>query len=273
MISGLLLSCAPVAGARAEPGASAWVKGAYSSARLIGGVPASDEMRRAGIHIRLAPGFKTYWRTPGNSGVPPHISFEGSLNLAGVDVQFPFPSTFDDGVGTSFGYHDEVVFPVRVFAQDKSRPVELVMALDYAVCERFCVPVQASARLVLPGRGAAATTFEPLLLAHEANVPRMQNLAATASLTVTRLEQTGPLSFTAFALTPGPATLFAEAPAGWYVETTPLDDQHGGARFRIDIVEKPKSTHVSEGTLLLTLVSGTTAIETEVRLDAVVPKP
>jgi DsbC/DsbD-like thiol-disulfide interchange protein len=273
IISGLLLSNALCASVRAEPGASAWVKGAYSSVRLISGIPASDETLRAGIHVRLAPGFKTYWRTPGNSGVPPHVSFAGSVNLASVDMKFPFPSAFDDGVGASFGYHDEVVFPLRVLAQDRSKPVELMVALDYAVCERLCVPAQATAHLTLPAKGTAVALSEPLLQAHEARVPHKQKLGAPGSLTITRLEQTGPHSFTASAVAPGLAALFAEGPPGWYVETAPQGDQTGGARFEINIAEKPKSAQVSEATLLLTLVSGTTAIETEVRLDAVLRNP
>ncbi len=67
---------------------------------------------RAGIEIKLQPGWKTYWRYPGDSGVPPQFDFAGSENLASAEVLYPAPHSFKDEAGTSIGYKETVVFPV-----------------------------------------------------------------------------------------------------------------------------------------------------------------
>ena len=123
---------------------------------------------RAGIEIKLQPGWKTYWRYPGDSGVPPRFDFAGSENVAARRVLWPAPHPFTDEAGTSIGYKDNVIFPVRVTPRDPAKPVTLQAKLDYAVCEKLCVPAEGKAQLVLE-RNAAANDA---LTAAEARVPK-----------------------------------------------------------------------------------------------------
>ena len=94
------------------------------------------------LSCKLAPGWKTYWRYPGDSGVPPHFEFEQSENVKSVAVLWPAPLRFSDAEGTTIGYKDNVVFPLRIEAKDPSKPVTLRLKFDYAVCERLCIPVR-----------------------------------------------------------------------------------------------------------------------------------
>src|SRR6266542_1702588 len=80
---------------------------------------------RAGIEIRLDPGWKTYWRYPGDSGVPPRFGFTRSENVASVSVLWPAPQSFSDGSGRSIGYKDDVIFPLRIVPRDPAKPVVL----------------------------------------------------------------------------------------------------------------------------------------------------
>ena len=101
-----------------------------------------------GIAIQLQPGWKTYWRTPGDSGVPPRFDFSKSENVEAVTVMWPAPMKFDDGAGgTSLGYKQQVVLPLRIVAKSADKPVTLRAAINYAVCEKLCIPVDASAEL------------------------------------------------------------------------------------------------------------------------------
>ena len=109
---------------------------------------------RAGIEIKMQPGWHTYWRYPGDSGVPPRFDFSGADNVAAVKVLYPAPHAFTDGAGTTIGYKDSVIFPLRVFARQKDRPVKLHVKIDYAVCAKLCVPVEANAELTLAAAGA-----------------------------------------------------------------------------------------------------------------------
>jgi DsbC/DsbD-like thiol-disulfide interchange protein len=105
--------------------------------------------------MRLNPGFKTYWRHPGDSGVPPSFRFEGSRNLKSARVHFPAPRRFADGAGGfSIGYDGpEILLPLAITPVDPAKPVELVMEADYAVCEKMCVPASGKASLLLSADG------------------------------------------------------------------------------------------------------------------------
>ena len=97
-------------------------------------------VHRAGIEIRLAPGWKTYWRYPGDSGIPPRFDFSGSQNVDRVTLQWPAPQRLTDESGISIGYKHDVVFPLDVMPQDATKPVMLALKIDYAMCEKLCVP-------------------------------------------------------------------------------------------------------------------------------------
>ena len=158
-------------------GASPWADDLRSSLRLIAGQNAeSADTLRAGIEIKLQPGWHTYWRYPGDSGVPPRFVFAASDNVATVKVLYPAPHAFSDEAGVIIGYKDQVVFPLHVVPRDRSKPVTLRLKADYAVCDKLCVPVEAKAELTLSG--AADTETDTLLKAAEANVPKEVPAAA-----------------------------------------------------------------------------------------------
>ena len=149
------LAATPVAPARAAD-ASAWVEDSHSALRLIAGAnKASATSLRAGIEIKMPPGWHTYWRYPGDSGVPPRFDFSGSDNLAAAKVLYPAPHLYSDEGGNTIGYKDAVIFPLQVTPKQPGKPVKLHVKLDYAVCDKLCVPAQGSAELTLsPGASA-----------------------------------------------------------------------------------------------------------------------
>ena len=82
--------------------ASPWDGDQRAAVRLIGA--AQRGTVHAGVEIRLASGWKTYWRYPGDSGVPPRFDFSASRNVASVTVRYPAPQRLSDESGTSIGY-------------------------------------------------------------------------------------------------------------------------------------------------------------------------
>ncbi|MGI8525278.1 MAG: protein-disulfide reductase DsbD domain-containing protein, partial [Pseudolabrys sp.] len=138
-----------------------------SSMRLIAGAPPHSELR-AGIEIKLQTGWKTYWRSPGDSGVPPRFDFTGSDNLASARVQYPAPHALTDETGTSIGYKGGVIFPVRIIPRDPSKPVMLKVTAEYAVCEKLCVPAEGRAELSLANSTGAQ---DAALAGAQAQVP------------------------------------------------------------------------------------------------------
>src|SRR5580704_17218854 len=132
--------------ARAQD-ASPWQRDGHSAVRLLAG-SRSGSLLLGGIGFQLQPGWKTYWRTPGDSGVPPRCDFSKSDNVEAVTVLWPAPTKFDDGAGgNSLGYHDQVVLPLRIVPKVNDKPVTLRANINYAVCEKICIPVEASTEL------------------------------------------------------------------------------------------------------------------------------
>jgi DsbC/DsbD-like thiol-disulfide interchange protein len=254
--------------------ASAWDGGPRAAMRLIaGGRPSAAPAGtlRAGIEIKLGPGWKTYWRYPGDSGVPPRFRFDRSDNVATAAVLFPAPHGFTDEGGASIGYKDKVILPVRVVPREKGKPVVLRLDLDYAVCEKLCVPVDAKAELALPGDGDE----EAALAASEARVPRAVGLGEgdTLSIGAIHREDGGarPRMVVDVAAPAGAdLELFAEGPTpDWSLPIpAPVTGAPPGLRrfvFEIDGLPPGASAHGAQ--LRLTAVTTEAAIEVTTRLD------
>src|SRR5262245_11146520 len=126
------LAWLPVSVASAGEGQGDWVTLDQARLRLIdGGVEGGR--RLAGVQIDLSPGWKTYWRVPGEAGVPPVFDWSASANLKEARVLFPAPARLHDEGGEAVGYENEVIFPVEVAASDPAEPVLLKLALHFAV--------------------------------------------------------------------------------------------------------------------------------------------
>ena len=163
-------ACSLIAGTALADDASPWSNDLRSAARLIAGsAPREGAPLRAGIEIKMQPGFKTYWRYPGDAGVPPRFDFTGSDNVRTAKILWPAPHAFDDESGTSIGYKDTVTFPVQITPREPGRPVTLRLKIDYAVCEKLCIPAEGRAELGLP-RGASE--FDGAIAAAEAKIPK-----------------------------------------------------------------------------------------------------
>src|SRR3982751_5880885 len=126
---------------------SPWQRDGHSAVRLLAG-----SRGRAGLPggsaFQSQPGWKTYWRMPGDSGVPPLFDFSKSDNVEAVTVMWPAPQKFDDGAGGhSIGYHDQIVLPLKIVAKSADKPTILRADISYAVCEKICIPVEAKAEL------------------------------------------------------------------------------------------------------------------------------
>jgi DsbC/DsbD-like thiol-disulfide interchange protein len=256
-----ILSLAAAVAQPVKPSAS--TQGFHSRARLIGGGE-QGEHRLAAVEITLDPGFKTYWRTPGDSGLPPRFDWSGSENLANTEIRWPAPKWHVDAAGVAYVYGKQAVIPILVKPKDPAKPIKLVLTLEYGVCNDICIPAHADLTLDLSSAGSERKAIETAL----AKVPLPQALGAQADLSIlsiTPLAQDKP----AFAVTirapsgTKPA-LFPEGPENWFLSASHPAD---GDRFIITVEEKPKEAS-RPVPLRLTLVAGDKAIETEVSLDA-----
>ncbi|MBB4040138.1 DsbC/DsbD-like thiol-disulfide interchange protein [Microvirga flocculans] len=243
---------------------SATTQGFHSRTRLISGGAQGDHWL-AGIEISLDEGFKTYWRTPGDSGLPPRFDWTGSENVESADIKWPAPARHEDAAGITYAYGKKVVLPVVVKAKDATRPVRLVLSAEYGICKDICIPAQANLSLDLSGAGADRGAIETAL----AKVPVPQPLGAPAELSVLSVAPASStpdkpaLSVTVRAPSGTVPALFAEGPENWYLSTSKPD---GDNRVTVTIEDKPRDAS-GPVPLRLTLVAGDKAVETEIGID------
>ena len=152
------------------------------------------------LDLQLQPGWKTYWRAPGDAGIPPSFDWAGSENLAGVALHWPSPQVFDLNGLRSIGYHDQLVLPMEVTATDPTRPVTVRLSVQIGICKDICLPATVTVSGEVFGKGAsdpaikASLALRPLT-AEEAGLhqitcrvaPIRDGLRLTADLGLPRL--------------------------------------------------------------------------------------
>ncbi len=260
--------------AGAAEDASRWDGDARNAVRLVAGSPpqAGAAPLRAGVEIRLKPGWHTYWRYPGDAGVPPRFDFARSQNVKAVDVLWPAPERIPEEGLTAIGYTGDVILPLAIVPQDPAKPVTLRLKLDYAVCEKLCVPAEGEAELQLTGK---ASSQDAALAAAEARVPKRMALGEGSPLaikSVRRADGAGRPRVIVDVAAPAEAAvaLFAEGPApDWALPApTPIAGAPAGTqRFAFDLDGAPPGAKYEGAAVTLTARAGNAAIEVVTRLD------
>ena len=141
----LLLGAAIGCGAALPAAASSsdWYNSEGGKVRLVTSGKADEAGRIHGVlDIALKPGWKTYWRDPGDAGVPPQIDVSASTNITDAAFSFPPPQRHDDGYGKWAGYNHPVSLPVT-FTLSSPRDAAVIDAdIFLGICETICIPVQ-----------------------------------------------------------------------------------------------------------------------------------
>jgi DsbC/DsbD-like thiol-disulfide interchange protein len=257
-----------------DASASAWDRQSHAEARLIAGstIKSADlAWVRAGVEIRLDPGWKTYWRDPGDSGVPPTFDFSGSRDVKSVTVQWPAPERFADGAGgNSIGYIGDLVLPLQVMPKDAVNEPLLHLKLSYAICGNLCVPAEANLQLALSGNGSREKALEK----DELRVPRRVALGEGGDLAIRSVHRDldgthERVTVEIAAPKNAPVDLFVEGPTPDWALPQPQQSGPVGAtrRFTFDLDGLPPGARAKGATLTFTAVSGDDAIEVPVHLD------
>ena len=267
----VLIAASP---ATAADDASRWDGDVRSAIRLVGGsLPAGQTTpMRAGLEIQLKPGWHTYWRYPGDAGVPPRFDFAGSQNVKAVEILWPAPQRIPEEGMVAIGYTGDVMLPIAIVPQDVSKPVLLHLKLDYAVCEKLCVPAEGKAELLLTG---GPSSQDAALAAAAARIPRKVALGQGTALAIksVRREKGGgrPRIIVDVAAPPGTTpVLFAEGPAPDWALPVParIDGAPAGLqRFTFDLDGAPPGAKYEGAAITLTAIAADAAIEVATHLD------
>jgi DsbC/DsbD-like thiol-disulfide interchange protein len=264
------LCCAPLIGlaapaCAADAFSSDWADGLKSSARLILG-DGTDGRFHAGVEIKLAPGAITYWRNPGDAGLPPVFKFDGSDNLGEVRTLFPAPQRLNEGDGEAYGYDHSVILPLEIKAADPAKPSTVVLKLDYAVCEKICVPARADLKLRLSETNGPSP-YAAELAAARAATPQPVHWASLAGRATLAGSGDKAWRFCLKSDRPDDRDLFVEAPAPWWFAVAREKEASADQScFRITLQQKPDDQTLPVGVVFT--VTGDGAFETKTALGA-----
>lgn len=265
LIAASLLAAAP---ARAAVGD--WVEGDRTRVRLVAAGADPAGRLDAAIEIELAPGWKTYWRSPGDAGIAPRIDFSASVNINAPVVSFPVPERLDDGYGVTNVFEDRLILPITAAITDPAAAVDLRLTLDIGVCDEICIPVRLEAELAIPP-GAPDTAAAEVIAAGRDLVPGPPEPGSFAVESIRRDGGTDrkPV-FDVAAIIPDPenATIFVEGPADWSAGVPELASTGGdGATYRVTFSRLGAETPIEGSSFRVTIVSTGRAIEQTIGLD------
>ena len=253
----------------AQAAAGPWLDQEQARLRLIAGDVAGETIH-VGLQFEIQPGWKIYWRSPGDAGYPPSIDWAGSDNLAGAEMLWPVAHRFSLFGLETFGYSDEVVLPIDVRVERPGEAVRIQANVDYLICEAICIPRQAMLSLDLPPSTAAASSPEGALIdQYRALVP---GDGTAVGLTLIEAVLVGDMNKPTLRVTALSATPFetpdvlVEAPPGFSFGKPEVALRDGGTTAVVDLpVVGAPAQAVLEGKLLtLTVTDGQRGMEREI---------
>lgn len=114
----------------------------YASVYLHSGRAMADGRRKAALRVELQPGWKTYWRNPGDAGIPPHFDWEGSTNLKAATIAWPTPLVFDTYGSRTIGYEERMILPILLTPENPGEAIQVRLNFTYGLCREICIPAQ-----------------------------------------------------------------------------------------------------------------------------------
>lgn len=254
--------------------ASRWDGDQRSAVRLIAGIAfgeRGERVLRGGIEVKLAPGWKMYWRYPGDAGVPPRFDFTGSKNVSAITVLWPAPQRFSEEGTKLIVYKGNVVLPLRIVPENQDEPVMVRLKLDYGICEKLCILVEAKSELPVSGD---ATSYELALAAAEAQVPRQVAIGEGGALSIPSVRREvgstrSRIVVDVAAPDASSVDLFVEGPtADWALPLPELISTEAGLRrFAFDLGGVPSGVNSKGSVLKFTAVAREEAIEVSTPID------
>ncbi|CAD7056784.1 cytochrome C biogenesis protein [Pseudorhizobium halotolerans] len=150
-------------GAPAFSETTPWATNEGGRMRLVALPPASDGTIRGALQIEPNPGWMTYWREPGDAGIPPQLTFPEEAAVQLKKMEYPVPKRIDSGDLRDIGYDHPVTLPFELKVEDISKPVKVGVSAFVGLCRNICIPFQADFALELADTGPSME--EAMLLA------------------------------------------------------------------------------------------------------------
>ncbi|HWT60659.1 MAG TPA: protein-disulfide reductase DsbD domain-containing protein [Rhizobium sp.] len=247
---------------------SAWAENEGGRMRLVALAPDAAGKIRAALQIEPKPGWITYWKEPGNSGIPPQFTIAPGSAVTLDAIAYPVPKHFFNGAIEDIAYDAPVTLPLSLNAAGKG-PVEIDATAFIGICKDICIPFQANFQLKLSPALQSRPQEEAILAAADATLPK---------------PPTADFGVTAHAISPDQKTLsltlalpgegksapdiIVTGPSG-YAFTKQIGGKRDGGAFKVDVAigKLPKGYDISGKRWDVLVIDGGKAMETTLAFD------
>ncbi|WP_027152368.1 protein-disulfide reductase DsbD domain-containing protein [Mesorhizobium sp. WSM2561] len=256
----LLLSAAVGCGTGLPAAASSsiWYESEGGKVRLVtSGKPDTAGRIHGVLDISLNPGWKTYWRDPGDAGVPPQIDISASTNIANATFSFPPPQRHDDGSGKWAGYDHPVSLPVTFTLSAPNEPAVIVADIFLGICETICIPVQTKLTIV-PGSDPDNVEDAALVKAALATLPAPAR--PDFGVKILPGDRETLIVEASFPGNPNAADFFVAGERDYMFGVPARSEKDGKLVFTVPILDRPTTTP-TDGGLYYTLTTAAGAVE------------
>jgi len=244
-----------------------WFETEGGRIRLTALAPSEDGTIRGVLDVDLLPGWKTYWRDPGDAGIPPSVDADGSRNIRSVTLDFPPPERIDDGYSVWAGYDAPVAFPMTLHQQRPGRTSTLEATIFLGICETVCIPVQTHFSLTI-GPDHAPKSYETRLVDRAyADIPEPHGQDFHLLESGLSEQHDALVISVSHPVSRSEPEIFVTGPAGWYLdipERTAGEDNW--STFHVPIINAPENGDLSGTPLQLLVKSANRAMETQFEL-------
>ena len=253
-----------------------WQHADFVEARLVSAVEGTGSLTSipVGLELKLKDKWKTYWRSPGDAGLPPSLDWAESKNLKAASLAYPAPHRFTLLKSQTFGYKDQVVFPIAAAVADAGKPLDLKAKLDVLVCAEICVPQSLDLSLTVPEGEALPGAEAQLVNRFQSQVPEVGATGALKIGDVTVIQDGGRTALEVNVESADPLAapdVFAEVEPAAAFGPPDVQLTEGGRRATLKLglaAELPAGTTLAGRPVTLTLVDGTRAAETKTVIAA-----
>ncbi|PPR10538.1 MAG: Thiol:disulfide interchange protein DsbD [Alphaproteobacteria bacterium MarineAlpha11_Bin1] len=260
---------------------SAWFESEHGKVRLIAGgeTSGSGKTLDLGLQFRMKPGWKIYWRSPGDAGFPPHINWAGSINFDSAKMSWPIPERFSVLGLETLGYKKEVVFPIIASVLETGKEVTLNASVRFLTCDDICVPYEANFLIRLPAGVDMSTPQSGIINQWWKRVPA---IGEVGPLDIKEAELAGSGENTSLIIrgvSERPLEspdLFVEGPPDYRFSKPSVKIRSPGTEVMMRIgIRAPKysNSQLDGETVTLTLVDGNRAVEREFTLKRASAQP
>lgn len=248
---------------------SPWAVSDHARARILPGLQTigDQDILEAVLEFELADGWHSYWKHPGDTGLPIRLEWDASRNVENVELFWPLPvRKVEQGLFTVFSYSEKIRMPLDVHLENPATDTNLNLTVKFMVCKDICIPAELDLALNIKAGSGIQTSWAKLIEKEKRALPRYENSSALSIENIVAGEDALVISAAAKDFDDLEAFVFIQDDLALTAEPSIEVFENGIAILKIDAPEDIEnlSAYLTGKTLSVTLIAGNDSLEREI---------